>query len=219
MGPDGNRRDVGGRPSAGGSLRADAAKPAIFSDLDGGVPTRVRRDASECGAGARLHSADVPGSREPVGAPDHPEPSPGNISGPEGARDLSVAFQTSGVGDPGAAHDLSDRSLANAARRYLKLRRERSNGLSEAIFSDPAWDMLLDLFVAKKEHRRITKSSAYLASGVSAGTAHRHALKLVEAGWVRQYLDPVDRRRIYIEIEEIAAERVARWLALAFCTV
>ena len=90
------------------------------------------------------------------------------------------------------------------------------DGISEAIFSDPAWNMLRLLFLAKFEERRITKSSAYLASGVSAGTAHRYAVKLIPAGSVRQYFDPVDRRRIYIEIEEAAAREVGEWLTLAF---
>ena len=90
------------------------------------------------------------------------------------------------------------------------------DGLAEAIFSDPAWDMLLDLFVAKMEARRVTKSNAYLASGVADATAHRHATKLMEAGWVRQARDPIDRRRIYIDLEDAAAERIGKWLTRAF---
>jgi DNA-binding MarR family transcriptional regulator len=77
------------------------------------------------------------------------------------------------------------------------------------LFADPAWDMLLDLFVAKGEGRSISVSSLCIAAGVPASTAHRWIQALVRAGTVRRRADPLDRRRVYVEITEHAFAAMA----------
>lgn len=45
------------------------------------------------------------------------------------------------------------------AHRQLKLRRERDRRLRRDVFGEPAWDMLLDLFVAHFENRSTVASA------------------------------------------------------------
>ncbi|NNM77975.1 hypothetical protein HJG53_13790 [Sphingomonas sp. ID1715] len=87
----------------------------------------------------------------------------------------------------------------------------RSVGLPR-LFADPAWDMLLDLFVAKAEQRAVSISSVSIASGVPASTAHRWIEALLNQAAVRRRPDPGDRRRIYIEITEPVFEAMSSQL-------
>ena len=102
------------------------------------------------------------------------------------------------------------------ARRYLASRRRRCELFASALFSDPAWDMLLDLFAARAEGRRISVSSACIASGVATSTALRWVTQLEADGLVKRRPDPRDGRRTFLEISVDAAESVERWLNATF---
>ncbi len=96
-----------------------------------------------------------------------------------------------------------------AGRAVLALQAGRRNAGLPVLFADPAWDMLLDLFVARGERRSISVSSLCIAAGVPASTAHRWIQVLARAGAVRRRADPLDRRRVYIEIAEQAFAAMA----------
>lgn len=88
--------------------------------------------------------------------------------------------------------------------------------LATALFADPAWDMLLDLFASSVEGRRVSVSSACLASGVATSTALRWLTELEDAGFVVRRPDPLDGRRTFVEIVADAADAVERWLNATF---
>lgn len=114
------------------------------------------------------------------------------------------------VGSPGA--DRSDVVLAAAARRYLRLRRERDALLGARLFADPAWDLLLDLFAAGVEGGHVSVSSACIAAAVPPTTALRWLKLLEDRGLIERMPDPLDRRRCFLGITHLTKERVGSWL-------
>lgn len=85
-------------------------------------------------------------------------------------------------------------------RAVLRARRMRAQFFDGALFADPAWDMLLDLFAADLEHRRVSVSSLCIAAAVPPTTALRWIGTLHEAGLFERQPDPADRRRAYIAL-------------------
>jgi len=76
------------------------------------------------------------------------------------------------------------------------------------LFSDPAWEMLLDLAVAEASGRWVSVTSLCLASGVSTTTALRRIDDLQEAGFVERFPDEADRRRIIVRLTEAGRTRM-----------
>lgn len=76
-------------------------------------------------------------------------------------------------------------------------RREIGGG---ELFGDPAWAMLLDLLLAKIEGRRVSVSSACIASGAPMSTALRLVRRLVDESVLCRLPDEQDRRRHFLAI-------------------
>jgi len=87
--------------------------------------------------------------------------------------------------------------LARAA--YLE-RRQRADYFGQRHFVEPAWDILLDLFVRMGERRETTVSSSCIAASVPNTTGLRHINALVQAGLARRYPNPVDSRSALLEL-------------------
>ena len=86
------------------------------------------------------------------------------------------------------AHERQQR-IARArqtAASALNLRRRREQALGASLFAEPAWDMLLDLYLRQSEGLRTTVSSACLGSAAPPTTALRHMAILVERGLVER---------------------------------
>jgi len=60
-----------------------------------------------------------------------------------------------------------------ARQTYDDRRRRNKIFQSEELFGEPAWDILLDLFIAAKERRRVSVTSACIGSAVPSTTALR----------------------------------------------
>lgn len=82
--------------------------------------------------------------------------------------------------------------------------RARALGCKGAIFGDPAWNVLLDLFYHTAIGTSVSVSSAFTASGVSNSSASRLIDKLESSGFVDRYPDSCDRRRSYLRLTEIS---------------
>lgn len=87
------------------------------------------------------------------------------------------------------------------ARQTYEDRRRRSKIFhSEALFGEPAWDILLDLFIAAKERRRVSVTSACIGSAVPSTTALRWIAILEKQGLLVREADPSDARRVYVKL-------------------
>lgn len=88
------------------------------------------------------------------------------------------------------------------ARELYKLRRKREEYISSTLFADPAWDILLDLYVARLELRRASVKSVCIGSGVPATTALRWINLLLKEELIESSKDPHDSRVRCITLSE-----------------
>lgn len=105
--------------------------------------------------------------------------------------------------------------LLKVARSIIRRRKSRTDFLSGDLFSDPSWDILLDLTTAKFEQKLVPVSAACAAADVPFTTAFRYLNNLVDLGLVRRCKDPNDGRRIFVELEEKAVDAMEQYLCYA----
>lgn len=85
----------------------------------------------------------------------------------------------------------------------LKARRKRETVFGPGLFADPAWDLLLEAYVAQLDQRKISVSGMCCAGGAPATTALRHLQKLEQQGWLVRRTDPYDGRRSWMELSAV----------------
>ena len=103
-------------------------------------------------------------------------------------------------------------ALAAVARDEYAARRERERFLDSSLLREPAWDMLLDLFIHRAGGKRITLTSAAIASKVPYGTAHRHLEHLEALGLVRRTPSATDARVQFLDLSDDGFRRIGSWL-------
>ena len=96
-------------------------------------------------------------------------------------------------------------------QRVIALRRLRDKYFDRALLADPGWDMLLDLFHAELANLRVPVSSLCVAASVPATTALRWIKMMANAGLFYRKPDPLDGRRIYVELSPEASEAMHRY--------
>jgi DNA repair protein RadC len=84
---------------------------------------------------------------------------------------------------------------------------------AEYLFVEPAWDMLLDLFIHQCEGRVLHLYPMCVASGIPMSSALRLAQKLCEAGILRRQPDTFDGRRSIMMIEPEIMHRLSAYFA------
>ena len=103
-------------------------------------------------------------------------------------------------------------SLGSLARALHRERRLRDDILSEGLFGEPAWDILLDLFACEEEGRTVRVNSACIGAAVPASTALRYLSELERRGLIERSRDEVDRRGQYVRLSKEAREHMVRLL-------
>lgn len=98
------------------------------------------------------------------------------------------------------------------ARSIVRQRRLRDQMLGIAMFGEPAWDMLLDLFVAHEEKVPISVSSLGIAAAVPNSTALRWITLMVAEGILVRRNDPDDGRRTWISLAPHMVNQMRRLL-------
>jgi hypothetical protein len=81
-------------------------------------------------------------------------------------------------------------------------------------FSDPSFDMILQLYVATHEERHITVSQLSSLGGGSNTTALRHLEHLEALGYIEREADRDDRRRVNVVMLPPLSVAVDQWLDL-----
>jgi DNA-binding MarR family transcriptional regulator len=100
------------------------------------------------------------------------------------------------------------------AKHLLALRARRVEFVSADLLGEPAWDMLLALFVANLEKRRISVSEVALTSGVPTTTALRWMDVLQNKGLIRRIASPDDARVTYVVLEADGHAQMAAYLKM-----
>jgi DNA-binding MarR family transcriptional regulator len=112
-------------------------------------------------------------------------------------------------GFPVLAEDGADQLRSSTESEVLasvkllqRQRAKRSEILKRDFFSDPAWDIFLDLGSARLSNQKVSVSSACAAAQVPFSTALRYVSRLVEDGLAERFGDPTDKRRDILQISE-----------------
>jgi len=104
---------------------------------------------------------------------------------------------------------------ASEVRAMIRARRLRDRHLPPELFGEPAWDMLLDLFAARIERVKVAVSSLCIAGAVPPTTALRTIRYMTERGLFARVADPVDKRRVFIEMTDETAFAMQAYVAAA----
>lgn len=115
----------------------------------------------------------------------------------------------------GAAHldKPDDRARLAAIARAEYSSRRRRDGLFEAdIFAEPAWDMLLDLYVQSYEARSVSIHSLCIAAAVPQTTALRWIGRLDALGLIDRSPCPHDARVVYVVLSARGLALMERYL-------
>lgn len=102
----------------------------------------------------------------------------------------------------------NDEHLLQLARRAVAARSARDRHFPPRLFADPAWDMLLDLFIARINRATVCVSSLCIAARVPPTTALRWIRSLEVEGALNRAADPDDGRRILVAISDDAFDGV-----------
>ena len=116
---------------------------------------------------------------------------------------------------PEASHPsaVSDQDVSATLRMIITSRSLRSRFFPSQLFADPAWDILLDLARAKLEGQQVSVSSVCIAASVPMSTALRWVRQMTDAGLLRRWTDPKDRRRDLIVLTDATASHMRDYLA------
>ena len=101
-------------------------------------------------------------------------------------------------------------TTAQVVKGVIKSRNVREQIFGTDIFRDPAWDMLLDLYVNRDEGRETSVSSLCIAAGVPATTGLRYIAAMEELGFLTRRKDHRDARRVLIDPDPLAMTGVER---------
>lgn len=108
---------------------------------------------------------------------------------------------------------LSDARMAEYAERLYKERRRRSRYLPGHLFAEPAWDILLDLFVNGVRDRAISITSACIAGGIPATTGLRWLGVLEKEGLLVRGTSEEDARVTWVQLSGYGMDVMRGYLA------
>jgi DNA-binding MarR family transcriptional regulator len=91
-------------------------------------------------------------------------------------------------------------------RDLLLARAHRGKHFKGGLFSDPAWDILLELYYAELTQKRFSVSSLGVVAGVPPTTVIRWIEALRQEDLIVRRPDPLDGRRVFIALSGAGAE-------------
>ncbi|WP_245824587.1 winged helix DNA-binding protein [Sphingomonas azotifigens] len=101
---------------------------------------------------------------------------------------------------------------AERAAAEVKHRKAQLQAFGRRLVANPAWDMLIDLFIAQEAGTPISVSSLCYAANVPSTTALRWIKMLETAGLISRTSDPSDARRVHLALTPEGTARVTRCL-------
>lgn len=105
---------------------------------------------------------------------------------------------------PGAIATAVENAEIHVHRRLL---RQQLIGAPD-LFGNPAWEMLVDLFIHHCKGKELSITSLCVAVSIPMSSGLRLVQKLCNAGILRRIADPIDGRRTIIKLEPVIAHRL-----------
>jgi DNA-binding MarR family transcriptional regulator len=99
------------------------------------------------------------------------------------------------------------------ARRLIAERQMRRRFLPADLFHEPAWDMMLALYVARAEDRVMNVKTLVASADAPVTTSQRWIDHLAKLRLVDRITDPADRRRIEVSLSLSGAEAIEGYLS------
>lgn len=112
------------------------------------------------------------------------------------------------------ANSIDLRSRLLAAQTMLSVAAARDKVFGPGYFFDPAWHMLLELYIASCLDGEISTSALCIASRSPQTTGLRWIAVLEKDGLINKRSDQFDKRRTFIELSKNGLIRVERTLDL-----
>lgn len=115
----------------------------------------------------------------------------------------------------GEFHDHSH-TLSTIAREVYRARRMREKYLPARFFGEPAWDILLDLFINHCEGRPVSVTSSCMAAAAPSSTAFRWLAALEDESLIIRRPNPQDNRSSLIELTGAGKQKMVghlQWIA------
>lgn len=103
---------------------------------------------------------------------------------------------------------------AAIAREVYAVRRRRHKALPSDLFGEPTWDILLDLYIAAREDRRVPTTSACIGAHVPPTTALRWLRILETRGLIEREDDGRDGRRTFVRLTRHGLDAMDQTLAM-----
>lgn len=111
--------------------------------------------------------------------------------------DVDLADRPPTLAGGAALRLLSPRTWASYS---VEMRRSRNRDGEPPLFADPAWDILLEVYVAQADDKFLNVTNASMAAGLPMSTGHRW-LRLLEAEELLERVsDARDRRVCWIRL-------------------
>ncbi len=109
-------------------------------------------------------------------------------------------------------HSARPSERLNTAIAWIRARAKRDEAFGDDLFFDPAWSILLELYVHHRQRTAVSITSLCHAAKIPPSTGLRWLTLLEKRGLVTRESDPFDRRRTYALLTTEALERLERAL-------
>jgi DNA-binding MarR family transcriptional regulator len=101
--------------------------------------------------------------------------------------------------------------VAKVVRRVIEARTLRLDIVRRDVLSDPAWDMMLYLFLARLEQREVSVSSLCIAANAAPTTALRYISLLDQENVLKRHGDPSDKRRAFLRMTDACFDKLTNY--------
>lgn len=122
------------------------------------------------------------------------------------------AAETRAVGGGAQPTPIELRQLLAIAQSEYSARRHRDRMLGGGLFAEPAWDMLLDLYIQHHRGRPVSTHSLCIAAAVPQTTALRWIGRLVAAGYAMRRGSDLDHRVVHVALSARGLAEMERYL-------
>lgn len=128
------------------------------------------------------------------------------------ANDEAADPNAMGMSDPAGATSFGAAGRLSTATAWIRARACRDQAFGDDLFFDPAWSILLELYVHHRQRTATSITSLCLATKVPPSTGLRWVALLEKRGLVVREADPFDKRKSYARLTADAIDRVERAL-------
>lgn len=97
-------------------------------------------------------------------------------------------------------HPWTADECVKTARSMMYERAQRARFFDGSLLSEPGWDILLELFIAHADQKRLNISAVGAACGIPSTTTLRWLNLLMQLGFAERSDDPLDARRAFVNI-------------------